>query len=129
MLNNLRNPIPGIENASEAVKKTAMSAAQAAKDATGQLEDWAKDSYGSARDAVKTKPFMLGAASLGFGALMGGLYALWQGHEEQWFYRETKTQKKQARRFVDGRLTIDARETSRRGGANREAASQNLARL
>jgi len=78
MLNNLRNPIPGIENASEAVKKTAMSAAQAAKDATGQLEDWAKDSYGSARDAVKTKPFVLGAASLGFGALMGGLYALWQ---------------------------------------------------
>ena len=82
MLNNLRNPLPAIENAGEMaadrVKKAANSAAQAAKDATSQLEDWAKDGYGSAREAVKTKPFMWGAASLGFGALMGGLYALWR---------------------------------------------------
>ena len=78
MLNNLRNPLPGIENAGEMAKKAANSAAQAAKDATAQLEDWAKDGYGSARDAVKTKPFMWGAVSLGFGALMGGIYTLWR---------------------------------------------------
>ena len=89
MLNNLRNPLPAIENAGEMaadrVKKAANSAAQAAnsaaqaaKDATTQLEDWAKDGYGSAREAVKTKPFMWGAASLGLGALMGGLYTLWR---------------------------------------------------
>ena len=82
MLNHLRNPLPVIENAGEIaadrVKKAANSAAQAARDATSQLEDWAKDGYGSARDAVKTKPFMWGAASLGFGALMGGLYTLWR---------------------------------------------------
>ena len=82
MLNNLRNPLPAIENAGEMaadhVKKAANSAAQAAKDATSQLEDWAKDGYGSAREAVKTKPFMWGAVSLGFGALMGGLYTLWR---------------------------------------------------
>lgn len=82
MFNNLRNPLPGIENAGgmavDRVKKAANSAAQAAKDTTGQLEGWAKDGYGSARDAVKAKPFMFGAASLGLGAFMGGLYALWQ---------------------------------------------------
>jgi hypothetical protein len=82
MLKRLRNPLPRIENAGEMavdrVKKAANSAGQAAKDATSQLEDWAKDGYGAARDAVKTKPFMWGAASLGFGALLGGLYALWQ---------------------------------------------------
>ena len=82
MFDKLRNPHPGIEKAGEMavdrVKKAANSAAQAAKDATSQLEDWAKDGYGSARDAVKSKPFVLGAVSLGFGALMGGLYALWQ---------------------------------------------------
>jgi hypothetical protein len=82
MLDNLRNPLPGLESAGDMVvdriKKAADSAAQAAKNTTSQLEDWAKDGYGSARDVVKTRPLMLGAASLGFGALMGGLYALWQ---------------------------------------------------
>ena len=73
MLEKMRNPLPGIENASEAVRKAAMSAAQAAKDATCQVEDWAKAGYGSARDVVTTKPLVVGAASLGFGAIMGGL--------------------------------------------------------
>jgi len=78
MLEKMRNPLPGIENASEAVRKAAMSAAQAAKDATCQVEDWAKAGYGSARDVVTTKPLVVGAASLGLGAIMGGLYSLWQ---------------------------------------------------
>jgi hypothetical protein len=82
MFDNLRNPLAGLESAGDMVvdriKKAADSAAQAAKNTTSQLEGWAKDGYGSARGVVKTKPLMLGAASLGFGALMGGLYALWQ---------------------------------------------------
>jgi|HubBroStandDraft_6_1064221.scaffolds.fasta_scaffold1109770_2 hypothetical protein len=82
MLNNLRNPLPRIENAGEMgvdrVKKAANCAAHAAKDATSQFENWVKDGYGSARDAVKAKPFISGAASLGLGALIGGLYALWR---------------------------------------------------
>jgi hypothetical protein len=78
MLDKMRNPLPGIERAGEMVKKAAIGATQIAKDTTSQIEDWAKTGYGSARGVVKTKPFMLGAASLGFGALMGGLYALWQ---------------------------------------------------
>jgi len=56
------------------IKKAANNTVQAAKNTT----DWAKAGYGSARDAVTAKPLVLGAASLGFGALMGGLYALWQ---------------------------------------------------
>ena len=78
MLEKMPNPLPAIENASEAVRKAAMSAAQAAKDATCQVEDWAKAGYGSARDVVTTKPLVIGAASLGLGAIMGGLYSLWQ---------------------------------------------------
>ena len=82
MLNNLRNPMPAIEDAGEiaveSVKKAADRASKAAKDASHQLEDWAKDGYSSARDAVKTKPYILGVASLGIGAVIGGLYALWQ---------------------------------------------------
>lgn len=82
MLNNLRNPLPGIEKksdlAAERIKKAADSAAEVAKNATSQVEDWAKAGYGTARDAATTKPVLWGAVSLGFGALMGGLYALWE---------------------------------------------------
>jgi hypothetical protein len=82
MLDNLRNPLPGLEKtgdlAMDRIKKAANGAAQVAKDATCQMEDWAKAGYGSARDAATTKPVMWGAVSLGFGAVMGGLYALWQ---------------------------------------------------
>jgi hypothetical protein len=72
---NLRNRLPDVEEAGGAVvdhvMKAANTAAQSAKGATVQLEEWAKDS-------VKTRPMIWGAASLGFGALMGGLYALWR---------------------------------------------------
>jgi hypothetical protein len=110
MLNNLRNPMPGIENAGEmaveSVKKAADRASKAAKDATGQLESWAKDGYDSARDAAKTKPFMLGAVSLGFGALIGGLYALWQrGGARKRTARKTvpvRTRAKQSLRAMTG---------------------------
>jgi hypothetical protein len=52
-------------------------AAQSARDAAAQLEGWAKDGY----DSVKAKPAIWGAASLGIGALAGGLYALWRNKD------------------------------------------------
>jgi len=78
MLNNLRNRLPDIEKtrglAVDRVLKTANNAAQSAKDVSVQLEEWAKDGFESA----KKRPLMWGAASLGFGALLGGLWALWR---------------------------------------------------
>jgi hypothetical protein len=78
MLNNLRNRLPDIEEIAgptlNRVVNAANSAAQTAKEASGQLEGWAKDGLGS----MKTRPLMWGTASLGLGALMGGLFALWR---------------------------------------------------
>jgi hypothetical protein len=78
MLNNLRNRLPEIAGAGEVavdrVVKAANTAAQSAKDVTVQLEEWAQEGV----DCAKKRPLMWGAASLGFGALMGGLYALWR---------------------------------------------------
>jgi hypothetical protein len=51
---------------------------KAARDAAAQLEGWAKDGY----DSVKARPAMWGAASLGIGALAGGLYALWRNKDK-----------------------------------------------
>ena len=113
MLNNLRNPVPGIENAGEMAKKAANSAAQAAKDATSQLEAWAKDGYGSARDAVKTKPYMWGAVSLGFGALMGGLYTLW---------RRGPSESPPGRKTLPARARAKQSLTTKMNGANGSAA-------
>jgi hypothetical protein len=78
MLNNLRNKLPEIEEAGDAalnrVVSAANSAAQTARDASGHLEGWAKDGL----DSMKMRPFMWGTASLGVGALLGGLFALWR---------------------------------------------------
>jgi hypothetical protein len=79
---NLRNTTPATEQAKDAAieraSKAADKAAKSAKEISGQLERWAKDGYGSAREAMKSGQFKWGAASLGFGALVGGLFALWQ---------------------------------------------------
>ena len=50
---------------------------KAANNAAAQLEGWAKDGY----DSVKGRPAIWGAASLGIGALAGGLYALWRNKD------------------------------------------------
>lgn len=78
MLNKLRNIEEAGEAAMDQVMKAANSAAQSARDVSDQLSEWAKDGYGSARDAVKTQPLVWGAVSLGIGALAGGMYALWR---------------------------------------------------
>jgi hypothetical protein len=78
MLNNLRTRLPDIDDAREVaverVMKAANSAAQAAKDASEHLEDWACEGL----DSVKSRPLMWAAVSLGFGVLIGGLFALWK---------------------------------------------------
>lgn len=116
-MNMMRNPLPDIENAGEVavdrVKKAANSAAQAAKDATGQVQGWAKDGYGSAREAVKTKPYMWGAVSLGFGALMGGLYTLW---------RRGAGEGRRTRKTLPARARAKQSLTTKMNGANGSAA-------
>lgn len=50
---------------------------KAAGNAAAHLEGWAKDGY----ESVKGSPAIWGAASLGIGALAGGLYALWRNKD------------------------------------------------
>jgi hypothetical protein len=49
---------------------------KAARDAAAQVEEWAKDGY----DSVRARPVLWSAASVGIGALAGGLYALWRNN-------------------------------------------------
>ena len=51
---------------------------KAARDAAAQVEEWAKDGY----DSVRARPALWSAASLGIGALAGGLYALWRNKDK-----------------------------------------------
>jgi hypothetical protein len=82
MFGNLRNKMPSIDEAAEvardsviwAANQTAASAREMGEQLSEQLEDWAKDGY----EAVRERPILWGAASLGVGAVIGGLYALWQ---------------------------------------------------
>jgi hypothetical protein len=111
---NLRNTAPAVDGAREAAKERATkvvnSAAQSAKDISSQVEQWAKDGYGSAREAMKTEPFKWGALSLGFGALVGGLFTLWR--------RNTKTEQRPARNT----MAVRARsKQSLRGAADVDA--------
>lgn len=61
------------------VMKAAQNAAQSARGAAAQLEEWAKGRYGSGKASPAA---MWGAASLGIGALAGGLYALWRNKDK-----------------------------------------------
>jgi hypothetical protein len=78
MLNNLRSSLPDIEEAGAAavdrLAKAADIAMQTAKSASELLGEWVKDSA----DSVKSRPLMWGLISLGFGALIGGLFARWR---------------------------------------------------
>lgn len=78
MFGNLRSKVPSIEEAAEGARDSVVRAANqtaaSAREMSEELEDWAKDGY----DAVRARPLLWSAASLGVGALVGGLYALWQ---------------------------------------------------
>jgi len=51
---------------------------RAARDAATQVGDWAQDGY----DSVRARPVIWSAASLGLGAIAGGLYALWRNKDK-----------------------------------------------
>jgi hypothetical protein len=80
---NWRNTLSDVEDAGEFAKNqmlsAANSAAKSAKGVSSQIESWATDGYEAIRDAAKRGDAAFwGAISVGMGALMGGLYALWR---------------------------------------------------
>ena len=79
---NWRKTLPAVEDAGEYAMDQLMSAANsAAKSARGvsnQIGDWASDGYESIRSVAKKEPEAFwGAVTVGMGALIGGLFALW----------------------------------------------------
>ena len=73
---NWRNTLSDVEDAGEyAIDQLLSAANSAAKSA----ESWASDGYEAIRDAAKKNDAAFwGAISVGMGALMGGLFALWR---------------------------------------------------
>jgi hypothetical protein len=77
MLNILRNRMPDLDEArdmaADGATKAADIAAQAAKEASGYLEEWAADGL----ESIRERPLTWSAASLGVGMAIGGLLAVW----------------------------------------------------
>lgn len=69
MRSHFRKTLPDMDEVNGRMTKAANSAAT-------QMEGWAKDGY----DSMKARPAIWGAASLGIGALAGGIYALWRNN-------------------------------------------------
>ena len=70
----------------------------------------------SARDTVSSKPFIWGAASLGFGALAGGLLTLWRrgamdGRVNFDFARKIMPARAQSKKSMRAMPQIDATAT------------------
>ena len=94
---------------------------KAAQNAAAQVEEWAKDGY----DSVKARPAMWSAASLGLGALAGGLYALWRNKDriesisfDSLWYRNSK---------ANGRtMAARSRTKARRAKLKMNGASEEL---
>ena len=91
MFGNLRNKMPSMDKAADMAKDNVMRVANhtvaSARDVGGHIDEWTKDGY----DAVRARPLMWGVASLGFGALMGGLYALWHREPKRAMRPKRKT--------------------------------------
>ena len=96
---------------------------KAANNAAAHLEIWAKDGY----DSVKGSPAIWGAASLGIGAIAGGLYALWLNKDrlneiydfEALWHRNGKANGRKSNRTLAARL----RTKSRRAKAKMNGAA------
>ena len=93
---NWRNTLSDVEDAGEyamdQLRSAANSAARSARDVSGQIESWATDGYEAIRGAAKKNDAAFwGAISVGMGALMGGLFALWRSSGR-------KPQRKRSRR-------------------------------
>jgi hypothetical protein len=72
---NWRNTLPDLEDAGDFAMDQLRSAAKSARNASSQIESWASDGYDAIR---KNDAAFWGAVSVGMGALMGGLFALWR---------------------------------------------------
>ena len=76
---NWRNTLPDLEDAGDFAMDQLRNAAKSARDVSGQIESWATDGYEAIRDAARNNDAAFwGAVSVGMGALMGGLFALWR---------------------------------------------------
>lgn len=76
---NWRNTLPDFEDAGDFAMDQLRTAAKSARDVSSQIESWATDGYEAIRDAAKNNDAAFwGAVSVGMGALMGGLFALWR---------------------------------------------------
>ena len=80
---NWRKTLPAVEDAGEyamdQLLSAANSAAKSAREVSNQIEDWASDGYESIRSAARKEPEAFwGAVTVGMGALIGGLFALWR---------------------------------------------------
>ena len=77
-----RSTLPAVEDAGEyamdQLVSAANSAAKSARDVSSQIESWATDGYKSIRHAAKSEPAFWGVMTVGIGAMIGGLYALWR---------------------------------------------------
>jgi hypothetical protein len=127
MLINFRNRLPDVEeaggaainrvvNAASSAAKSAMDASsQMAKEASSQMDGWAKDGL----DSMRTRPFLWGTASLGVGALMGGLFALWQRRPKR---AAAKTMPARARAKQTLRKVAKAKSNGANGHAPKKRA-------
>ena len=102
---------------------------KAANNAAAQLEVWAKDGY----DSMKGSPAIWGAASLGIGALAGGLYALWRNKDrlseiydfEVLWHRNGKANGRKSARTLAARSRTKSRRTKMKmNGAAIEGVQQ-----
>jgi hypothetical protein len=120
MFGNLRNKMPSIDGAAEVAKDSVMRAANqtaaSAREMGEQIEDWAKDGY----EAVRDRPILWGAASLGIGALIGGLYALWQREAKRETRPNGKTMAARSRTKHAMRMEGEASSRAKANGHTRK---------
>ena len=74
---NWRSTLPDLEDAGDFARDQLRSVSKSAKEVSSQLESWANDGYGAVRDAARSDAAFWGAITVGMGACIGGMYALW----------------------------------------------------
>jgi hypothetical protein len=126
MLNKFRRGMRDIEDARgvalNRVMSAANAAAQSAKEASDELEAWTKDGL----DSMKARPVMWGAAaSLGMGALVGGLFTLWRKPKRaQVKTMAARSRAKQALRTASKTSAGRAKTSSKRAKKTRSRAGE-----
>lgn len=115
---NWRNTLSDVEDAGEyamdQLLSAANSAARSARDVSGQIESWATDGYEAIRGAAKKNdPAFWGAISVGMGALMGGLFALWRSSGQKPRRRRSRSPRTMAVSSGMGRSKRSMRKMTR----------------